>query len=319
MNGPGAEAVPRVGHYQKMHKNAPQRVSQTEQAIPLNGLSGSKREDGCLLRIPAEVEREERPLPGYPRLRLHSQFHSHILPADRNLIVYVPEQYNVKPQRSFPVLYLQDGQNLFDGRTSYIPGKTWCVQETADRLIASGEVEPLIVVGVYNTGESRLVEYTPTRDSRMGGGGAALYGRMLIDEIAPYISRHYRTLAGPQNTGGGGSSLGGLLSLYLGLEYPEVFGKLAVLSPSVWWDQRSILPLVRAAFCKPSLRIWLDIGTAEGKRSLQDADLLYRLLVKRGWSDGTDMRYLRVKDGTHDEAAWAQRVGPMLKFLFPLR
>ncbi len=245
-------------------------MNQTEPMMPLSGPGASRTSE-----MEASAEHGLVPLPEYPRLRLHRQFHSHLLPADRDLVVYLPEPYESDPNRSFPVLYLQDGQNLFDGHTSYIPGRTWGVQETVDRLIAAGEIEPLIVVGIYNTGESRLVEYTPTRNPRMGGGKASLYGRMLMEEIAPFIGSRYRTLAGPQNTGVGGSSLGGLLALYLGLEHQDWFGKLAILSPSIWWDHKSILAFVNQAHPKPGTRMWLDTGTAEGKRTLRDADLLH--------------------------------------------
>lgn len=264
-------------------------------------------------RLPETVAVEVAP---HRRLRLHRQFHSSLLPDDRDLIVYLPEEYE-NAQRNFPILYLHDGQNLFDGNTSYIPGRTWDVHETADRLIASGEIEPLIIVGVYNTGEHRIREYTPTTDPKYGGGEANLYGRMLIEEIKPFIDRTYRTLDGPQHTGLGGSSLGGLVTLYLGLLRPDIFGRLAVLSPSVWWDAKSILKVVTESAPEPRPRIWLDMGTREGKRTLQDTEALYTLLIQQGWTEGKDVTYMRVHGGTHDELAWATRVGPFLKFLFP--
>jgi enterochelin esterase-like enzyme len=252
----------------------------------------------------------------HPRLRVYPQFHSNFLPDDRDLIVYVPEGYDTGDRR-YPVLYLQDGQNLFDGATSYVPGKTWEVHTTADRLIEAGEIEPLIIVGVYNTGDHRIREYTPTSDPRYGGGGAALYGRMLTEEIHPLIARLYRTRSGPEHTGLGGSSLGGLVSLYLGLLRPDLFGKLAILSPSVWWDRKAIFKLVRQAQPEPRPRIWLDMGTSEGKRILQDSAALHELLLQKGWVDGRDLVYRQIAGGSHDETSWAGRVGPFLQFLFP--
>ena len=139
------------------------------------------------------------------------------------------------------MLYLEDGQNLFDPATSFIPGMYWRVGETADALIAQGAIQPLIIVGIYNTGKQRINEYTPTRDRKLGGGKADKYGRLLVEELKPFIESQYRVLSGSANTGLGGSSLGGLLTIYLGLKYPQVFGKLAVLSPSVWWNRRAIL------------------------------------------------------------------------------
>jgi len=260
---------------------------------------------------------DEKPGCEHPRLVIHPKFHSHILPADRDIIVYLPEGYD-ESERSYPVLYLHDGQNLFDRSTAYVPGRIWGVHETADALIGEGKVEPLIIVGIHNTGQHRLEEYTPTNNTRLGGGKADLYGRMLLEEVKPMIDGTYRTLQDAKNTGLGGSSLGGLVTLYLGLQRPDVFGKLAVLSPSVWWDHKIILSFVREASPKPPLKIWLDMGTQEGPRTLRDSDLLYKLLKEQGWVDGEDLMYVRVEGGTHDEAAWAQRVAPFLEFLFPV-
>ena len=125
-------------------------------------------------------------------------------------------------------------------------------------------MEPVILVGVANTGLRRMAEYTPTRDYKLGGGEGRSYGRLLADELKPLVDAAYRTLSEPGDTAVGGSSLGGLISLFFGLERPDVFGRIAVISPSIWWDQRSILTFINQAVPKPNLRIWLDIGTAEG-------------------------------------------------------
>jgi len=245
------------------------------------------------------------------------KFHSEILPDDRMVSVYLPPQYLEQKERRFPVFYLQDGQNLFDGRTSYIAGKTWKANTTADRLTEAGEMEPVILVGVANTGLRRMAEYTPTRDFKMGGGEGRSYGRLLIEELKPLIDRTYRTLTEAKNTAVGGSSLGGLVSLYLGFAHPEVFGKIAVMSPSLWWDHRSILNAITQQTSKPNLRIWLDIGTGEGTRYVRDADSLERLLLKRGWTSGVDLGYVRAQGAVHDENAWSERFGVVLGFLFP--
>jgi predicted alpha/beta superfamily hydrolase len=244
-------------------------------------------------------------------------FHSDILPDDRVVSVYLPPQYLEQEERRFPVFYLHDGQNLFDGRTSYIAGRTWNAHTTADQLNAAGEIEPVILVGVANTGLRRMAEYTPTRDFKMGGGEGRSYGRLLIEELKPLIDRSYRTLPEAADTGLGGSSLGGLISLYLGFTCPEVFGRVAVMSPSLWWDQRSIFNVVDQTRPKPVLRIWLDIGTAEGVRHVKDADHLERQLVKRGWQLGVDLAYMRADGAVHDENAWSERFGDVLRFLFP--
>ncbi|QMV20062.1 esterase [Granulicella sp. 5B5] len=269
------------------------------------------------LRVNATAPSELDANPRY--LRLHD-LRSRWLPSRRDVMVYLPEAYLQEPERAFPVFYLHDGQNVFDGRTSYVADHTWRAIETSDRLTAAGLMEPTILVGVANTGVKRITEYTPTRDARMGGGAGDRYGRLLVEELKPLVDQSFRTLQGPQHTGMGGSSLGGLITLALGLKYPEVFGRLAVMSPSVWWNQRSILNIVsefKASDSRPRPRIWLDMGTAEGLRHLRDTDLLHRRLRLRGWKDGVDLQYLRVDGAQHNEDAWAARFDRTLTFLFP--
>ena len=252
-----------------------------------------------------------------PRYCVLRDFHSEFLANDRNVLIWLPEAYFTEPDRRFPVFYLHDGQNLFDGRTSYVVNRTWRAHASADWLTSQGIIEPVILVGVDNTGTHRMAEYTPTRDFRLGGGDGEQYGNLLVRELKPLIDTRFRTLQDCANTALGGSSLGGLISLALGLHYPDVFGKLAVLSPSVWWDHRSLLSLVAVARPKPNLRIWLDMGTSEGLRHLRDCDLLHHRLKQRGWRDGKDLRYIRVPGGLHNEDAWAARFGKVLEFLFP--
>src|SRR5207245_8897405 len=150
---------------------------------------------------------------------------SRFRPHDRPIIVSVAPDYDDEPQRRYPLLYLQACQNLFDAKTAF-GGTEWCADETADELVESGEVEPLIIAGIYNTGERRIEEYTPSRNVKLGGGKAQLYGHMLVEELIPFINKRYRTLTGPENTGLGGSWLGGLVGLSMGLYIRQVFGKL---------------------------------------------------------------------------------------------
>ena len=268
-----------------------------------------------------EDETPADPLDDNPRYLVLPNFQSHFCKDDRDIAVYLPEAYLAEPDRRFPVFYLHDGQNLFDPRTAYSAGNTWRAHTTADALAEAGLIEPVILVGVANTGIARMAEYTPTRNFRMGGGEGGRYGRLLVDELKPLIDRTFRTLPHCENTALGGSSLGGLITLALGLDYPAVFGKLAIMSPSVWWDHRSLLALVNEAAptAKPTAKIWLDMGTAEGLRHLRDADLLHQRLLQRGWREGVDLCYLRVDGGLHTESAWADRFDQTLRFLFPPR
>ena len=249
-----------------------------------------------------------------PRLHLYPGFPSRFLPDPRDIFVHLPPGYDETPDRSYPVLYMHDGQNLFTPKN---PHPNWNLDETADAATQAGEIEPLLLVGIANTGPRRLAEYTPTADWKMGGGDADKYGLLLTEELLPFIAAQYRIRPGPANTGLGGSSLGALATLYLGLRHQETFGKLAVLSPSVWWNHRAILALVGEATVSQCPRIWLDIGDAESERALSDADLLEARLRAKGWRPGLDLSYHRIAGGTHDESSWGRRVQPMLRFLFP--
>jgi predicted alpha/beta superfamily hydrolase len=251
------------------------------------------------------------------QLRKHERFRSRVLRNQRDLIVYLPPGYDAQPFTRFPVLYLHDGQNLFDRATAF-GGVDWNVHGAADRLITAGEVSPLIIVGIYNTGKSRIHEYTPTKAPKLGGGRADRYAKFLIQEVMPFIQCEYRILTDSRVTGIGGSSLGGLVSLYLGLKFPNVFGEIAALSPSVWWNQRMILRFAAAtAPVQPRPSIWLDIGTKEGPRIVPDVEQFRDILLKKGWRLGEDLHYERVEGGEHNEAAWAQRIGRVLQFLYP--
>ena len=249
-------------------------------------------------------------------VRTHERFHSRFLLHDRTLVVYLPPGYDPTTRQRYPVLYLHDGQNVFDRATSF--AEEWQVDESAQALISAGELEPILIVGVYNTGESRVDEYTPTIQPHTGRGGHANdYGRMMVEELKPFIDRRYKTNPAAEHTALGGSSLGGLLTLHLGLTYPHVFSRLAVLSPSVWWDDRVIIREVEKLRRRLPIRLWLDAGTSEGEGTIADARALRDALVAKGWTIGDDLAYMEVQGGEHNEQSWAARVDDVLKFLFP--
>lgn len=252
----------------------------------------------------------------HSQLRKHERFRSRVLRNQRDLIVYLPPTYEEQPFDRFPVLYLQDGQNLFDRATSFA-GQDWNVRGAADHGIATGVIQPLIIVGIYNLGKSRINEYTPTKAPKLGGGRADRYAQFLKQEVMPFIQSEYRVASGPRGTGIGGSSLGGLLSLYLGLKHAEIFGKIAALSPSVWWHQRMMMRFAAAAKPNPRPTIWLDIGTKEGPRMVPDVEQFRDILMKKGWREGEDLHYEKIEGAEHNELAWSQRIGRVLEFLYP--
>ncbi len=253
------------------------------------------------------------------RIRFHARFASRFLSTSRDLIVYVPPGYDQSDARC-PVFYLQDGQNLFDPTTAF-GGQDWRADIIADELSEAGVIDPPIIVGIYNTGIRRISEYTPTRDQRTRKGGkAARYAQMMAREIKPFIDREYRTRKPAGQAAVGGSSLGGLVSLMAGFEYPRVFGKLAIMSPSVWWDARAILGMVERFESPVRPRIWLDTGTAEGPSAAQvveDARRLRDALLAKGWREGVDLKYCEAWGAGHNEQAWAARLPAVLEYLFP--
>lgn len=243
---------------------------------------------------------------------------SRFLEQPHDIIVCVPPGYDRDTERRYPVLYLHDGQNVFDDYPMSITGVQWGADTTARALIHADVIEPIIIVAIGNAGRERIDEYTPTRDAVHDAGGLAdRYGQMLVYEIKPFIDHHYRTKKEREHTGVAGSSLGGLLSLHLGLSHAAVFGKVALLSPSVWWDDRWIVrQLVASDARRPDIRIWLDVGTGE-TRMMKGAQLLARMLERKGWTPGVDFEYFEAPGALHDERAWGERTGLFLRFLFP--
>lgn len=256
---------------------------------------------------------------GRESVRYHHDVRSIQLPHPRPVSVWLPPGYDLDPARRYPVLYMHDGQNLFDPHTAF-GGVPWGVDETAERLIRGGVAAPVMIVGVGNT-QDRLKEYGP-HDRRPGEWDLArAYGRFLTGELKPLIDATYRTLPGPADTGVGGSSMGGLISLFLCRWYPEVFGRCLAMSPSLWWDQELALRTFagNTAWLRTA-RVWLDIGGREGatpaaqRANVRRARRLARLFRHHGFAD---FRFTEDRDAGHDERAWGWRFAEALPYLFP--
>jgi predicted alpha/beta superfamily hydrolase len=251
------------------------------------------------------------------RLEHIRDFASAIFGNTREVTIYLPAGYDDRPEQRYPVLYMQDGQNLFEGHRAFVPGQDWHLQDAADQAIGERTAKPLIIVGIDHAGPSRIDEYTPTKDlDHNGGGRADEYGRLLVEELKPLIDERFRTLGDREHTFIGGSSLGGLVSLHLALTRPEIFGAAAVMSPSVWWNDRTVLSTVDAFSSDVRPRLWLDIGGREGIEALRDARNLRGRLAAKGWNEDT-FEYYEDRRADHSERAWAKRVRQVLEYLSP--
>jgi len=270
----------------------------------------------------ASIAAEAPPSSAIGGLRLH-QFTSRMLRNTRTLRVWLPPRYDApeNSSRRYPVFYLNDGQNLFDPATAF-GGVDWQVDETADRLIRQQVITPAIFVGIDNTREERIKEYIPYRTANppLLRPRGSKYPDFLIHEVMPFIEERYRVAKGPENTALGGSSLGGLISLYVALVRPGVFGRLLLESPSLWVAQRKILRDARGFRAWPD-RVYLAVGTREVGRDDKDRQTVenVRALARMMQQSGLDERrlHLKVDEGaTHSEAAWGGRFPEALAFLF---
>lgn len=251
------------------------------------------------------------------RFDLLHDFRSPALGTGRRVSIYLPPGYDTSTAR-YPAVYLQDGQNLFDPGRAFVPGQDWRLDETAEALIHTGQMAPVILVGIDHGGTDRIEEYTPSCDARRRvGGRLGAYRSFLIEELKPWIDARYRTRADAASTGIGGSSLGGLAAVEIALARPDVFGRLAALSPSLWWNRRGVLDRARALEGRLDLAIWLDAGTQEGPGVVHHARMLKNILLRRGWRLGRDLHYREVAGAQHSEADWARRADDMLRALFP--
>jgi predicted alpha/beta superfamily hydrolase len=237
------------------------------------------------------------------QVRVLPAVYSPQLDNTRPVLVYLPPSYNGGEQR-YPVLYMQDGQNLFDRGTGF-GGEEWGVDETLETLAAEGL--EAIAVGLPHTGDGRIAEYSPW--ARRGTARGDDYLAFVADTVKPLVDAAFRTLPDREHTGLLGSSMGGLISLYGFFRRPTVFGLAGSLSPALWFAGNNIYDFVRSAPSVPG-RLYLDHGSHENS-----AARMARLLREKGYQDGLDLRYINEPGGEHRESAWARRLPNALRFL----
>lgn len=235
--------------------------------------------------------------------------------------VWLPPDYDASSGMRYSVLYLNDGQNLFDPATAFA-GVDWGVGATAERLMAEGKIPSMIIVGIDNTGKNRVREYIPYRslDPRIFGPQGKRYPEFLLREVMPLVEKYYSVAKGPEHTGLGGSSLGGFITLYTQLAAPGVFGRLLIESPSLWVANRKILEECRK-FRDWPYRIYLGMGTHEVGNAAKDEKVVNDVrelesILQDAKLGKARLRVFIEEGGTHNEATWGGRFGEALEFLF---
>jgi predicted alpha/beta superfamily hydrolase len=282
----GSARFPEVGHYKFRTRHAFLQRGEVFHYMPAPEVEGPLRDYEA--NAPQEI-------------------HSEILKESRKVRVYLPRGYRQHGERRYPVLYIQDGQNIFE-RGAY---GSWQAHLKIDRLIARGEIEEVIVVAVDH-GVGRFQDYVPPED----GGKAHRYAAFLVNELKPWVDLTYRTRPGPQDTAIMGSSLGGLAAFYIAWNYSYVFGKVASLSGS-WWLRRFRDRL--AVQRRRKLKVYLDSGDSGPSRDcVQHSRTLHEILVRLGYEAGSQLRYRVAHRHTHTESAWGERTVQAMRFLFPI-
>ncbi len=256
----------------------------------------------------AHEHQDHRP---HGSLKILRGLHSPQLDNQRDITVYLPPSYATPLDRRYPVLYMHDGQNLFDARTSF--AGEWDVDGVIDA--ASAEGLEAIVVGIPNMGAERCNEYSPFDDAKHGPARGDAYLQFVVDTIKPIIDADFRTNPQAQQTGIVGSSMGGLISLYAFFKRPDVFGLAGVMSPALWYGQRQIFAFLEQAHAAAG-RIYVDVGTREGTDELRDVTRLRDRLIKMGYSHGHDLLFIVDFGAGHNEQAWAARMKKMLEFFY---
>ena len=227
--------------------------------------------------------------------------------------VYLPPDYH-KNSKKYPVIYMHDAQNLFDATTSFVG--EWEVDETLNGLFQKTG-KGFIVVGIENAGAERINEYTPWENEKYGGGKGAIYMDFIVNTLKPYIDSNYRTKKKQKHTGLIGSSLGGLISYYGGLQYPNTFGKIGALSTSFWFSEK-VVDFTKEKGDLKHVKLFLLVGGKEGDDTDKDTQKIEKLLLKTGFKSAN----LKTKvnpEGKHNEAFWRSEFLEVISWLYHIK
>lgn len=242
---------------------------------------------------------------------LHESFWMPELDRSRRIWIYLPPDYALSNQ-NYPVLYLQDGQNIFDEANSY--AGEWAVDKTLNHLFREGKSNGLIVVGIDNGGKYRSYEYSPWKRPHMGGGDGLKYVKFITKTLKPFIDKSFRTLVSHEHTGIMGSSMGAFLALYAGLRYPKVFGRVGVFSPSLWFAPE-MYELAESYNKTENSKFYFLAGEQESLRMVPDTQKMIDIFQKKGFNSD-ELKFKIKHDGTHSEWFWRHEFGEAYTWLF---
>lgn len=243
---------------------------------------------------------------------LNNQFPIASLNRTRAIWLYLPPSYQVDTTKRYPVVYMLDGQNLFDAALAY--AGEWKVDESLDQW-HQNEQRDFIVVGIANGESQRLNEYSPWVHPQYGGGEGSLFLQFITEELKPYIDAHYRTKKEAANTAIAGSSMGGLFSFFAGFQRPDVFSKIGAFSSSFWFSPMVYTWIAQQPLTSINNKVYLTAGTAEGSTQVADMLKMRDLLIQKGF----DARYLKADTDAgkgHNESYWAEKFPVVLRWLF---
>lgn len=275
-------------------------------------LGDEKVSIGGVYKISAGATADIYPFFGTPfgRLAIFDNIASPQLNNSRKLRVFLPASYQENSAKRYPVLYMHDAQNLFDAKTAAY-GVEWGIDETINRLVATGVMDEVIVVGIDNTPE-RIPEYTPCCDPKYGGGKLDAYQAFITDTVKPYVDLTLRTLPDKAHTAIMGSSLGGIASVAIAQRRPDLFSRAGGMSSSFWWNNGA---LVNAPHKRVPVKFYLDAGAKDD--GLDDAKKMREAMLKLGYKADEDLMFYADPNGGHNEKSWAARVDKPLQWFFP--
>jgi predicted alpha/beta superfamily hydrolase len=241
---------------------------------------------------------------------LNNAFYMPQLNRNRRIWLYLPPDYATST-KYYPVLYMHDGQNLFDATTSF--SGEWGVDETLNSLFAAGDFG-CIVVGIDNGGAERLNEYSPWKNAQYGGGDGEKYTDFLVETLKPHIDANYRTVKDAAHTGQAGSSMGGLISMFGAIEHQSVFGKAGIFSPAFWFSD-SCFTQIENATKTNDLRAYFVAGTTESTTMVPKMQQMRNALINKTWLEN-ELFLKTDADGQHSEWYWKREFSAAYKFLF---